>query len=59
MQREDKLYTDFVISSAFKPIYKRLGVKTNIEDEKIIFNFLQMGAQDVNTFNLKMLDKMC
>lgn len=37
MQREDREGLMEIPSSTFKTIYKRLGIKTNISDEKEIF----------------------
>ena len=37
MQREDREGSQGVASHTFKTIYKRLGIKTNISDEKEIF----------------------
>lgn len=52
MFREDKDETNEVPSNVFKTIYKRLGIKTNINDEKDIFTLLQLNASNPNNFNL-------
>jgi hypothetical protein len=44
MFREDKSLTNEILSNTFKTIYKRLGIKTNISDEKDIFSFLMINA---------------
>ena len=46
MFREDRLRTNEIAASTFKTIYKRLGIKTNINDEKEIFSLLQINASN-------------
>ena len=53
MQREDKERKDELPSNTFKNIYKRLGVKTNLNDEKVIFQFYSIGASKEYIINLK------
>lgn len=53
MQREDKERKDELPSNTFKNIYKRLGVKTNLNDEKLIFQFYSIGASKEYIINLK------
>ena len=53
MQREDKERKDELPSNTFKNIYKRLGVKTNLNDEKLMFQFYSIGASKEYTINLK------
>ena len=52
MFREDRGNTNEVSSNVFKTIYKRLGIKTNINDEKEIFALLQHNAKNPYNFNL-------
>lgn len=52
LQREDKEYTQLIVSNVFKSIYKRLGIKTNMSDEKDIFAYLVLETNQPNTFNL-------
>eukprot|EP00347_Sterkiella_histriomuscorum_P022961 403336481 len=58
MFREDKQETNEIPSNVFKTIYKRLGIKTNINDEKDIFQLLQLNASNQNNFNLVYLNKL-
>lgn len=58
MFRDDRSQTNEVPSNTFKTIYKRLGIKTNISDEKEIFNFLMLNASQPNAFNLRQLNKL-
>ena len=58
MFREDKNYTNEIQSNVFKSIYKRLGIKTNIGDEKDLMTYLQIGASNPNSFNLRQLNKL-
>lgn len=46
MYREDKNRTEIIPSNNFKTIYKRLGIKTNIADEKDIFEYFRIKSPD-------------
>ena len=46
MFREDSEESYELNSITFKLIYKRLGIKTNIMDEKDLFNYLSIGSSD-------------
>ncbi|CDW85963.1 UNKNOWN [Stylonychia lemnae] len=58
MFREDKQMTNEIQSNTFKMIYKRLGIKTNINDEKDIFMLLQQNVSGPNLINLGQLNKL-
>lgn len=59
MFREDRDETYEMPSANFKTIYKRLGIKTNIADEKDFFQFLSIGSTNPrNTMNLRQLNKL-
>lgn len=58
MFREDKNQTNEINYNIFKTIYKRLGIKTNINDEKDIFKMLSFGSSREGFLNLRMLNKL-
>lgn len=58
MFREDRGQTNEVSSILFKTIFKRIGIKTNINDEKEIFALLSCNSQNPNNFNLIQLNKL-
>lgn len=54
MFREDAEESYELNSATFKLIYKRLGIKTNIMDEKDLFTFLSQGSSNPkNSINLR------
>lgn len=58
MQREDKERNEELASNVFKNIYKRLGIKTNLNDEKILYQYYQQGATRDYSMNLRQLDRL-
>lgn len=59
MFREDRQQSMEIPYTVFKTVYKRLGIKTNINDEKELFNYWSMGSSNPqNTINLRMLNKL-
>ena len=59
MFREDRAMQNELPSNVFKHIYKRLGIKTNINDEKDLFSYLALNASNPKTIiNLRQLNKL-
>ena len=52
MFREDRQRINEINALDFKTIYKRLGIKTSIEDEKDLFSYLKINASKPNNMNL-------